>query len=214
MSIILDALKKSDSERQRQNTPGIASIPSGQAGKSGARWTWIIGVLLLLNLIAVVFLINRPTDEPAAAATPSAEPAAVQPGPAPAAAEPVTTAQGPRTDPTTRPEIVEAAPQAKPEPEPPAPTVEKPVEAPAPRPTVTAGLPTFDELRARGVLQLPDLHVDIHVFSGKPDDRFVFVNMSKYKERARLAEGPVISEITPDGVVLDYLGTAFLLPRE
>jgi general secretion pathway protein B len=81
-------------------------------------------------------------------------------------------------------------------------------------PTVTEGLATFNDLRAQGVLQLPDMHLDIHVYSGQPEDRFVFVNMSKYKEQAALAEGPVIREITPDGVVLDYYGTAFLLPRE
>jgi hypothetical protein len=38
--------------------------------------------------------------------------------------------------------------------------------------------------------------------------------MSKYKERATLDEGPVVREITPDGVVLEHLGMKFLLPRE
>jgi hypothetical protein len=38
--------------------------------------------------------------------------------------------------------------------------------------------------------------------------------MSKYKEGGTLDEGPVVREITPDGVILEYLGTGFLLPRE
>ena len=79
---------------------------------------------------------------------------------------------------------------------------------------VTAVLPTLNELRADGTLQLPEMHLDIHVYSGQPADRFVFVNMSKYKESATLAEGPVVREITQDGVVLDFRGTRFLLPRE
>jgi hypothetical protein len=58
------------------------------------------------------------------------------------------------------------------------------------------------------------MHLDIHVYSSESEDRFVFVNMSKYKERATLDEGPVVREITPDGVILEYLGTKFLLPRE
>ena len=58
------------------------------------------------------------------------------------------------------------------------------------------------------------MHLDIHVFSGQPAERFVFVNMSKYTESATLAEGPTVREITPDGVVLDYQGRRFLLPRE
>jgi hypothetical protein len=59
-----------------------------------------------------------------------------------------------------------------------------------------------------------DMHLDIHVYAGLPADRFVFINMSKYKERATLAEGPTIKEITPQGVILEYGGTDFLLPRE
>ena len=46
------------------------------------------------------------------------------------------------------------------------------------------------------------------------EDRFVFVNISKYKESATLDECPVVKAITPEGVILEYLGTGFLLPRE
>ena len=81
-------------------------------------------------------------------------------------------------------------------------------------PQVSESYPTFNDLRAQGVLQIPDMHLDIPVYSSKPEDRFVFVNMSKYKERATLDEGPVVREITPDGVILEYRGTSFLLPRE
>ena len=75
-------------------------------------------------------------------------------------------------------------------------------------------MPTIYELRANGSITLPDLHLDIHVFSEVPEDRFVFINMSKQREKSHLAEGPTVDEITPDGVVLDYRGTTFLLPRD
>ena len=75
-------------------------------------------------------------------------------------------------------------------------------------------MPTAAELRANGTLQMAELHLDIHVFSDNPEDRFVFINMVRHKENSRLSEGPVIREITPEGVILDYLGTEFLLPRE
>ena len=81
-------------------------------------------------------------------------------------------------------------------------------------PTTSAALPTIHEVRANGAIVLPDLHLDIHVFSDIPEDRFVFINMSKVRENSRLAEGPVVEEITPEGVVLEYSGTSFLLPRE
>jgi general secretion pathway protein B len=81
-------------------------------------------------------------------------------------------------------------------------------------PQITESYATFNDLRAQGLLQLADLHLDIHVYSSEPADRFVFVNMTKYKERATLDEGPEVIEITPDGVILEYRGTGFLLPRE
>jgi hypothetical protein len=45
-------------------------------------------------------------------------------------------------------------------------------------------------------------------------DRFVFINMNKHREGARIEAGPVIKEITPDGVILQHQGQTFLLPRE
>jgi general secretion pathway protein B len=75
-------------------------------------------------------------------------------------------------------------------------------------------LGTMNELIADGSLQLPPLHLDIHVYSDRPAERFVFINMGKYKEGDRLAEGPAVREIRPDGVVLDQGGTRFLMPRQ
>jgi len=75
-------------------------------------------------------------------------------------------------------------------------------------------LPTIHQLRADGVLVLPDLHLDIHVYSENPDDRFVFINMSRQDEGSQLDAGPVVEEITADGVVLTYQGLTFLLPRD
>jgi general secretion pathway protein B len=79
---------------------------------------------------------------------------------------------------------------------------------------VTESYVTFGNLRAQGLLDVPDLHLDIHVYSLLSPDRFVFVNMRKYKEKETLEEGPVVSQITPDGVILTHRGLTFLLPRE
>jgi len=38
--------------------------------------------------------------------------------------------------------------------------------------------------------------------------------MNKHKEGTRLAEGPLVEEIIPQGVVLTQNGTSFLLPRD
>jgi general secretion pathway protein B len=79
---------------------------------------------------------------------------------------------------------------------------------------VTESYATFNDLRVQGILSLPDLHLDIHVFSEQAENRFVFVNMSKYKEGAILDEGPAVAEILPEGVILKHRGMTFLLPRE
>jgi general secretion pathway protein B len=214
MSFILDALKKSESERQRKGTPGIADVPQGTANPGGRRWAWIIGALLAVNLSVLLVLILRPdTKEP----RPGTELSVKLPGTGAPAATPVPpfseivsdAKRDQSTIPVSEP-VKQSQPTAK----------EAPVTpAPAPAPAhatarVVDGPPTFNELRADGSLQLPDLHLDIHVYSPTPAERFVFINMSRYKENATLDEGPRVAEITPEGVILEYTGMRFLLPRE
>ena len=67
-----------------------------------------------------------------------------------------------------------------------------------------------DEAIAQGV-QLPDLRLDLHVYSPKPADRFVFINMRKLREGESLPEGIHVEEITPSGAVLSYRGKRFEL---
>ena len=69
------------------------------------------------------------------------------------------------------------------------------------------------DLAASGTA-LPELHLDIHVHSANPAERFVFVNMRKYVEGQALKEGPTVERITADGVVLNQHGLRFLLPRQ
>jgi general secretion pathway protein B len=206
MSFILDALKKSEAERQRSDTPGIANIPERGARKSPSRWIWLIVGLLAINLAVIGGLLFTP--EPKNAVVDSS----------PAAAEPEQTStsfsaivsEAKRSQSANVAAIAERAVQ----PANPAASEEPAAVENLPAGSVGDGLESFNELRAKGTLQLPDLHLDIHVYSSESSDRFVFVNMSKYKENATLDEGPKVQEITAEGVVLEYQGTTFLLPRE
>jgi general secretion pathway protein B len=74
-------------------------------------------------------------------------------------------------------------------------------------------LPTQMDLAAGGTA-LPEMHLDIHVYSARPADRFVFVNMQKYTEGQALKEGPALERITPEGAILNHRGMRFLLPRQ
>jgi general secretion pathway protein B len=75
-------------------------------------------------------------------------------------------------------------------------------------------LPTISELDLTGANALPELHLDVHVYATRPAERFVYINMQKYREGSRIAEGPLLERIRRDGVVLDYRGLRFLLPRQ
>jgi len=215
MSFILDALKKSEAERLRQDAPGFSGVPVSAREKSAVHWIWIVVVLVGINIIVLVVMFMKPDRlQESGAGNPAAESASELPS------EPASAASVPESVPQARPDqprpaamttesftpaVVNAAPQ----------TAERlPGVASYQAPRITESYATFNDLRARGLLQLPDMHLDIHVYSSEPKDRFVFINMSKYKERATLDEGPVVMEITPDGVILEFRGTGFLLPRE
>ena len=209
MSFILDALKKSESDRLRKDTPGFVDVPDRAREKSSSHWIWIIVVLIVINItvLLVMFLKPERMDEPLAdAASPadSIQDSAALPNTVIDDSQIVT----PDTEPVSNSAVPQTATTAA---QPPAPVADV---ANSGSSVVTESYATFNDLRAQGVLNLPDMHLDIHVYSAEPEDRFVFVNMSKYKENATLDEGPVVREITPDGVVLEHFGTSFLLPRE
>ncbi|MDX1509575.1 MAG: general secretion pathway protein GspB, partial [Woeseiaceae bacterium] len=222
MSFILDALRKSENERQQQADAEFATVPSGAESPRAPKWLWILGALLALNVAVLLGLLLRPdTPAPVVAAppVPAAQSAAA---PVPAVREPVPAGTVPDAREAFSERVAEARrsqPQATPAGE------ETPAAAPAaatPEPAATASvgdgafasLPTLTEVRADNRLQLPDLHVDIHVYSPVPRERFVFINMAKYRENEVIREGPTITRIEADGVVLQYQGVSFILPRD
>jgi general secretion pathway protein B len=84
MSFILDALKKSESDRQRQNGPALFEVKVAPPRTRLPLWALAIGVLLIVNLGIVLWLLlrhpARATDTAvAAAALPAAPPAASPP---------------------------------------------------------------------------------------------------------------------------------------
>ncbi len=215
MSFILDALKKSENDRQEQAEAEFATVPSSPSAPAAPRWLWILGGLLAINIIAVVGLMFRPDSQPDTAppiAMPATAPEVAAVDDADSFSDQVQSAR--RNQPARRvsgstppPGAAQTSPQ-------PARVQTTSVSVDKLPVSATALLPSLIELRANGTLQLPDLHVDIHVYSDVPADRFVFINMNKYKEDSRLDEGPVLKEITSDGVILEFDGTAFVLRRD
>jgi general secretion pathway protein B len=256
MSFILDALKKSEIERQRQTVPGLMDSGPVQPRARFPLWAVALVALLGINLIVLMVVLTRGIGgAPAVPAPRAALSTSLTQNPAPAAVEhfsPLDTA--PAAAPVYAPEIPAAG-----EPVPggasvpggatasvpaaadgiagrgatatPAPTVHPSIAAngsagarvPHRRdPVLTDGdykadeevLPSITEINLAGQQALPDLHLDVHVYATDPSDRFVYINMRKYHEGATLQEGPVLERIRRDGVILNYQGLRFVLPRQ
>ncbi len=229
MSFILDALKKSESERQRQIAPGVID-PGFIAPRAGLP-PWVIAVLVLLGINLLVLsavLLRRlaPAPNRAAASPPAAFAQIGRSAPSAAAPNPVATAPFSPMDNTAQyaPEIPLAtttgtAAAARPRAAyPPARQVSAAARRESAATVATVDdeevLPTLGELNLTGADKLPPLHLDVHVYAAKPAGRFVFINGQKYVEGSTLQEGPVIERIRRDGVVLRFHGRRFLLPRQ
>ena len=272
MSFILDALRKSEHERQRQTGPALAEVPVAAPKPRSNVWATGVIALLLVNLVVVgVLLIRKASREPEAAA-PAAMPAPAQTAPvatAPAPAQVTMTQTVPSGAVASPPPMLQPAQSAGPPAEgsrnsleeemsegPPMLDAQMAADAAAPPagpPAVTRApsgrgsvvyeslpasaavgaqqyaappqsqtrtasqstgpkLPTADEVTAAG--GVPALNLDLHVYSTKPAERMVFVNSHKYREGDTLQEGPVVQTITPDGAILEFRGSRFLLSKD
>lgn len=228
MSFILDALRKSDAERQRTVTPGLADARYAAPRSRRSIWLPILVVVLAANAVFMtVQWLGKSADRPAP------EPVATIPAPVAASPQPPVIRPLAREsefgEPLLEPpmemdigEMERGLPMAR---EMALPAVEMPAPAPeaasAARPTSTpsriiAGndLPTVEQLIGSGALNIPMLNLDLHVYSDQPASRFVVINTRKYKEGAQLNEGPTLESITADGVVLVSQGRRFTLARK
>ena len=89
-------------------------------------------------------------------------------------------------------------------------------QAPKPSsgPTVTVGPeppPLLDALPAATRRGLPELNLDIHVYSPKADTRFVVINGRRYREGDPIEKGAVLESVTPNGAVVRQGGRRFRL---
>ncbi len=218
MSFILDALKKSESERQRQAGPALLEMRIIPPPRRLPTWAMVIGMILLASVAVLSWLALRSGPEPGPATTPAsasvatpadrplpdtAQAAAPQPG-APALAAGVAA-----NPPATSVADTSDADQAGDNPADSEPAV-------APRPGTQASGESTAKLRSYAELNgtVPELRLDLHVYSANPAERYAFINMRRVREGDVTAEGAQVREITRDGVVLEYRGSEFLLGRQ
>jgi general secretion pathway protein B len=218
MSFILDALKKSENDRQRSTGPALFEVRVAPPRSRFPIWAIAVGVLLVVNLGVVAWLVLRANPPAAVAQAPAPTPAPSAPTPAappaPALAAPASVTFSQSADEQTVPNDVPDEGFANDDY---APAEEPAIDNSAP-PSVqrgsVAGLPTYEKARQDAGGRMPELRMDMHVFSPKPQDRFVFVNMRKLKEGEALPDGVRVESITNDGAILSYQGSKFTLERE
>lgn len=226
MSFILDALKKSEAERQRQIAPGLMVPATAQRRRRLPPWAVAVLGLLALNLLVLgaVFMRRPPTAAPAAApaalvaASATRITAAAPVAPAPRARRDATIDEAPLYAPevpvTAADNPIVAAARARLGTTTAAASAPPGVSAADVESAPAATLPSIATMHFTGADALAPLHLDVHVYAADPAARFVFINAHKYTEGQTLREGPRVVRIRRDGVVLEYHGKRFLLPRQ
>jgi len=214
MSFILDALRKSETERQRGIGPSFSDVRSTARGRR-IPILWIgIGLLLIINVIALGVLLVRRNDSAHAAPLPTAAvPSAAPTSGAlpPQASAPPTSAAVASPLPAAAAPSAGAAEDYGAEPAVPEPLLDRPQLS---NYASDSQLPTMNDVIMQGRARLPELHMDMHVFVQAPDQRFVSINSHKLREGMQIEEGLRVERITPDGVVLNDRGLRFVLPRQ
>jgi general secretion pathway protein B len=215
MSLILEALRKSEAERRRGAAPDLhTELPTSPVLARSTVPGWVLWILAAAAAIALLLWGARAwwPSTPASmvatrAATPVSTPTAVKPAlppvsrlsPPPAmVAPPVATA----VEPTGKP----ARPSTPPAELVPPPAVQRapvatPVaEAPQPDDALSLSDLTPDERKA-----LPPLKLSMHLWNDDASRRFVILDGNRLREGDRDGDA-VITAITTDGVLLDWNG--------
>ena len=263
MSLILDALRRAESERRSGEAPGIHELPAAEAApRHGLHPAWLAVAAAAAFLLAMLLWPRTPPSrtEPVAAVTPA--PAAVPaasalPERAPAPTRPVVSRPSvrslddlmpappepaaPPADEARKPAAVTRPARAAPTADTPPPASAAPADTPvdAPRatpaelaspaaPTGDAGIETrptqlppdmliegpsvtpLVDMPADYRSDFPRIRVDVHVYDEEPARRFVLLNLKRYREGDRTAEGLQISEIQPRAIVFSYRGERVL----
>jgi general secretion pathway protein B len=220
MSFILDALKKSETERQRGDAPGLYEVKMAPPRHGVAPWLIVLASLLVINIVVLSVVLLRgthgaaPASDAGTVAAPAPPAAVVAPTPAPAPAPTVIT---PPPAPVNPPAMAQAAPDpgtARPSDD------DAPAVEPSPRADVQATggnsgeLPTYQQAATAPGANVPELALNLHSYSTNPADRFIFLNMTKLREGQASPQGVRVETITPDGAILSWQGSKFLLQRQ
>lgn len=223
MSLILEALRKSEAERRRGLAPDVAmELPPAPASRPRTITTWLLPALAVLALLVLAgWWARRGPANSASTATPTE--AANETAQSTPEANPQIPSAMPRIEP--RPAIVQAPATTTAAPTPPSPTTASPVTsttaATRPAPSQSTPLPVqpapippppppASEI-SNNIAQLPSVKLSMLMWDDVPSKRFVILNGQRMAEGDRHGAITVIA-IERGGVVVESDGTKARVP--
>ena len=249
MSYILDALRKSDQQRQRGGAPTLQTVQLS-ASEPKARENWIYALIALFLVAAGIAIgwlqggqsepetrtanslsdasvpgrnsisepVGRSANAVAAGVTGAAAPLASA-SPSDLDRQPQRTIRETAIQSASAPVASGAASSLESRTLPEAGGAPKATDAASDRQsTVKAGSPPaaaehsvmrIGELPESIRQEIPDMHVSLHLYSTRPDNRFVSIDDQMLQEGAYVAPGLKLEKITPDGMEFSFKGYRF-----
>ncbi len=252
MSYILNALRKSEQERQAQEPVHLESAILKTQPQHNSRISWPVIMLIAVNVLVLIFFIFlNPQKQPATSSTTAKK----SPSPSLATTKPI----NPKTIPKTKqPKPIAAKieqPKIKTSPTPNQHVSiskmlkqHRPVRKPAPKPvientvvttkpttslpmqvenTVTADrppaqvrkpntkrkVPFLREMPSTFRRNIPNVNINVFVYAKDPDERFVIIDMKKYRTGQIIADELEVVEIKSDSLVLRHNNITFQIKR-
>jgi len=221
MSFILDALRKSENARLRQEHPAMFDVRAVASRRPFPIWGVALGLLLGVNLLVVLAVLLR--NERGAAVADAPLPVSAS---APASAPPIGTVAAPMVAApmaaaaaTTPPAAVRTADVSRSTATTPARDAPSVIETEAARTATSAPIDlqpssrTRDDLLAAGDA-IPEAALSLHVYDPDASKRFILLNGQRLREGEMTGNGLRVRSIVPDGAVLDHRGATFKVSIE
>jgi general secretion pathway protein B len=221
MSYILEALKKSQAERQLGSAPTLHAVPVGAApADAAARKRWPLWLALAGGVLAVALGVMAWRAQ-APAVKPSAPQVAVVAAPSPAVVAPVVPPATPPAVARTPAPPLAVLPPSAPEPKPAAARAPQPAPVKASAPVTAAAIaPAPEEERLPSLKELPEaiqravppLTFGGYMYSNNPADRLILIDKTLRHEGEEVAPGLVLEKLLPKAAVMNYKGNRYRVP--
>lgn len=195
MSYILDALKKSDQQRNLGAPPSLqfaqATMPAPR--RPSLLYYGLLAVVLLGFGVAIGLLRPWQAEQIPVGTEPVAQVSPVKITP-----QGVPSNMAPSPDVTGNTAHKIAA----------APVQHTPTHAATNAQEQQEAVP-FDELPDPIQREIPEMKVQLHAYSSNPGERLVYINGNRLREGDAMTPGLRLQEITPDGMIFSYKGFRF-----